>query len=46
MNIYYEDVAMIEKEELIANFIKDELIDVPNILNKELSNNNMKFNSR
>ena len=37
---------MIEKEELIANFIKDELTDVPNILNKELSNNNMKFNSR
>ena len=29
---------MIEKEELIANFIKDELTDVPNILNKELSN--------
>ena len=32
---------MIEKEELIANFIKDELTDVPNILNKELSNNNI-----
>lgn len=37
---------MIEKEELIGNFIKNELIDVPNILNKELSKNNKKFNSR
>ena len=27
--IYNEDVAMIEKEELIANFIKDELTMFP-----------------
>ena len=37
---------MIEKEELITNFIKDELIDVPNILNKDLSKNDKKFNTR
>lgn len=37
---------MIEKEELITNFIKDELADVPNILNKELSKHNKKFNTR
>lgn len=37
---------MIEKEELITNFIKNELIDVPNILSKDLSKNDKKFNSR
>ncbi len=37
---------MIEKKELITNFIRDELTDVPNILNNELSKNNKKFNSR
>ena len=31
---------------MISNFIKDELTDVPNILNKELSKNDKKFNSR
>ena len=37
---------MIEKEDLILNFIRDELTDVPNILNKELSKNNKNFNPR
>ena len=37
---------MIEKEDLIANFIKDELTDVPNILNMELYKNNKKLNPR
>lgn len=41
-----EEFLMMEKEDLIANFIKDELTDVPNILNKELSKNNKKFNPR
>ena len=37
---------MLEKEELISNFIKNELNDVPNILNRYLSKNNEKFNAR
>ena len=37
---------MIEKEDLILNFIKNELNDVSNILNKELFKNNKKFNAR
>lgn len=37
---------MIEKEDLILNFIRDELTDVPNILNKELSKNNKNLNPR
>ena len=37
---------MIKREDLILNFLKDELNDVPNILNNELSNNNIKFNAR
>ena len=41
-----EVVAMLEKEELISNFIKNELNDVPNILNRNLSKNNEKFNAR
>ena len=35
-----------EGADYTLTIIKDELTDVPNILNKELSNNNMKFNSR
>ena len=37
---------MIKREDLILNFIKDELNDVPNSLNRELSNNGIKFNAR
>ena len=37
---------MLEREGLISNFIRNELNDVPNILNRELSKNNKKFNTR
>lgn len=37
---------MLERQELISNFIRNELNDVPNILNRELSKNNIKFNTR
>ena len=37
---------MLERQELISNFIRNELNDVPNILNRELSKNNKKFNTR
>ena len=38
---------MIKRENLILNFLKDELNDVSNSLNRELSNNNnIKFNAR
>lgn len=37
---------MLERHELISNFIRNELNDVPNILNRELSKNNKKFNTR
>ena len=37
---------MLKKEELISNFIKNELNDVPNVLSRDLSKNNKKFNAR
>ena len=37
---------MLEKEELISNFIKNELNDVPNVLSRDLSKNNKKLNPR
>ena len=37
---------MYEKEEIIEDYIKEELYDIPNILNNELSLNGMNFQLR